>query len=341
MQHYLRLFLVVLFIIVTNDLPAQNVGINTTLPHSSAVLDIQSINRGILIPRMTTAERVAIPGPATGLMVFDNTTNSFWYRRPAGWEQVMDFANSQWIDDGTTIRPVNATRLTITPNSLAGQGRLNVIAETASPSTQTSIVQLIRGTTGTAVPGLAGSLDFLTEQSNGGYATSARVVCETINTTPGNQTASLEFFTAAGGVTNSQLYLGPANVGIGTSFPSIFSKLDVNGTINTSGKVTRGTVTGNANLVPLCYGAIDAAGNITSGTGNFTVSKFAVGIYVISNPNLDANCIVVVTSRSAGIDNLTVRMFTTTFYDGDLWVISANFSADFADAGFHFTVYKQ
>ncbi|MGB3079089.1 MAG: ice-binding family protein [Saprospiraceae bacterium] len=51
------------------------VGIGTTTPDPSAVLDLVSTTRGFLMPRMTTAERNAIPNPATGLMIY-NQTNS-------------------------------------------------------------------------------------------------------------------------------------------------------------------------------------------------------------------------------------------------------------------------
>ena len=55
------------------------------------MLDVKSTTKGVLIPRMTSTERSAISSPATGLMVFDNTTISFWY-----------YDGSQWAEIGTT-----------------------------------------------------------------------------------------------------------------------------------------------------------------------------------------------------------------------------------------------
>ena len=49
---------------------AQSVGINTTSPDVSAVLDIRSTNQGFLPPRMTKTERDNITSPATGLIVW-------------------------------------------------------------------------------------------------------------------------------------------------------------------------------------------------------------------------------------------------------------------------------
>lgn len=48
-------------------------------PDPSAMLDIQSTDRGLLIPRMDSTSRKAIVNPATGLMVYDSSTQSFWY----------------------------------------------------------------------------------------------------------------------------------------------------------------------------------------------------------------------------------------------------------------------
>ena len=50
------------------------VGIGTTTPDPSAALDIVSSSRGLLPPRLTTAQRDAIPAPAAGLIIFNTDT---------------------------------------------------------------------------------------------------------------------------------------------------------------------------------------------------------------------------------------------------------------------------
>ncbi|HNA01411.1 MAG TPA: hypothetical protein PLN49_11140, partial [Ferruginibacter sp.] len=56
---------------------AQSVSINTdgSTAHGSAMLDVKSSSKGMLIPRLTLAERNAVASPATGLMIYqtDNT----------------------------------------------------------------------------------------------------------------------------------------------------------------------------------------------------------------------------------------------------------------------------
>lgn len=52
-----------------------NVGIGTSSPNNSSLLDISSTTKGFLPPRMTTTQKNAISSPANGLVVFDTTLN--------------------------------------------------------------------------------------------------------------------------------------------------------------------------------------------------------------------------------------------------------------------------
>jgi len=61
---------------------AQNVAINTdgSTANSSSMLDIKSTTKGVLIPRMTAAQKAAITTPATGLLVYQTDgTSGFYY----------------------------------------------------------------------------------------------------------------------------------------------------------------------------------------------------------------------------------------------------------------------
>ncbi|MFK5856342.1 MAG: tail fiber domain-containing protein [Bacteroidota bacterium] len=71
------LFLLLSISILTNA----QISVNTTgsTANTSAMLDVSSTDKGMLIPRMTSAQRAAISTPADGLLVFDTTTDSFWY----------------------------------------------------------------------------------------------------------------------------------------------------------------------------------------------------------------------------------------------------------------------
>ena len=87
-----ELFVLALLGLFLFTLPAsaQNVGINTTgaAPDSSAILDISSTDKGLLIPRMSASQRAAIINPAQGLMVYDSTVHSFMYYTGSSWKGV-------------------------------------------------------------------------------------------------------------------------------------------------------------------------------------------------------------------------------------------------------------
>ncbi len=64
----------------------QNVGIGTNTPHPTALLELYSTSKGLLIPRMTQAERDAISSPATGLLIYQtDNTPGFYYWNGTAW----------------------------------------------------------------------------------------------------------------------------------------------------------------------------------------------------------------------------------------------------------------
>jgi hypothetical protein len=88
---------ITLLLLVTK-LSAQNIGIGTISPHSSAQLDITSTSKGFLIPRMTTSVITSISNPAKGLMVYDSTKNQLMVNMgissAPNWQTIV--ANSGW-----------------------------------------------------------------------------------------------------------------------------------------------------------------------------------------------------------------------------------------------------
>lgn len=64
------------------------VGIGTTSPDTSSILDINSSSKGMLTPRMTTAQRIAIASPANGLLVYDTSENAFYFYKSSVWTKL-------------------------------------------------------------------------------------------------------------------------------------------------------------------------------------------------------------------------------------------------------------
>ena len=80
-----------IFIMLFSGVIAQSqVGINTTDPDASSILDIYDTNKGVLIPSMTLTQRTAITSPANGLLVFQNDNTVGYYVYEAGSWQFLD-----------------------------------------------------------------------------------------------------------------------------------------------------------------------------------------------------------------------------------------------------------
>lgn len=94
-------FLFAMAVLHSSDVAAQAVGIGTTTPHGSAQLDVTSTSRGFLMPRMTSAQRVAIAAPAAGLTVFETTSSSIWVYNGSGWVQMGTGGVSPWNTSAT------------------------------------------------------------------------------------------------------------------------------------------------------------------------------------------------------------------------------------------------
>src|ERR1700730_17832738 len=76
--------LILIFIIISLKATSQSVGIGTTTPDNSAQLHINSTDKGLLVPRMTAAQRAAIVEPATGLIVYQTDgSTGFYYNNGA------------------------------------------------------------------------------------------------------------------------------------------------------------------------------------------------------------------------------------------------------------------
>src|SRR5205814_3861439 len=84
----------------------QGVAINTdgSNPDNSAMLDIKSTAKGILIPRLTSAQKSAIASPASGLLIYQtDATVGFYYYNGSSWTPLSSAAQgpiSGWATAG-------------------------------------------------------------------------------------------------------------------------------------------------------------------------------------------------------------------------------------------------
>ena len=86
----------------SNGLFSGNVGIGNTTPDASSLLDISSTSKGVLIPRLTTAQKNALATPATGLLIYQTDSVPGFY-----------YFNSTWLNLTTSDVASNAANKTL------------------------------------------------------------------------------------------------------------------------------------------------------------------------------------------------------------------------------------
>ncbi len=234
-------------------------GIGTLAPDSSAALDITSVRRGFLPPRMTALQRNAIALPARGLVVYDTDSAALMLFNGVGWTRLLSTAQDKlWDKNGNHL--FNTTVGNVGVGLSAPTAKLEV-AHTSTPAS----AQLT-----------------LTETTAANYA---RLVLRNINqpdfwTIAGQNTGTpatdkLSFYHSTGGEVIQ--FNGAGNIGIGANaFPG--SKITIDG-----GAATALTAAGNGNS--LLNPVVNIANNGSSGIAlNVTsVGNTGTAISAVSN----------------------------------------------------------
>lgn len=128
-------FLILMAVLFTaSHVHAQSIGVNTNTPDPSAALDVNSTTQGLLAPRMTDVQRLAIASPATGLLVYQtNGTKGLYQFDGSSWLPVSSAAGL--TGTGTTNYHVKFTGATTLGNSLIQDNGTSLSAGLISPST--------------------------------------------------------------------------------------------------------------------------------------------------------------------------------------------------------------
>jgi hypothetical protein len=102
-------YILTLLFSVNTSVSGQSLAVNTdgSSANASALLDVKSNSKGMLIPRMSRTGREAIASPATGLLIFQNAPDSigFYYYDGGKWTWLLSNANADslaWRTGGNT-----------------------------------------------------------------------------------------------------------------------------------------------------------------------------------------------------------------------------------------------
>lgn len=120
---------ILLFALLLPKLGAQNVGINSdnSTPAPSAMLDVKSTDKGMLIPRMTEAQRNLIASPATGLLVYQiDGTDGFYFYNGTAWTSLSGGSSDNLGNHTAT------TNLNMSGNSISNVATITAASATIS-----------------------------------------------------------------------------------------------------------------------------------------------------------------------------------------------------------------
>ncbi len=113
-------------LIIFCSISYSQVGIGTTMPNPSSILDIQSDKAGLLIPRLTELQKNNIDSPSVGLLIYQTNQNKgFWYFNGTMWKPLglnYDFENGLTeIDNKVTLGGilVNETDIDLDNNDMS------------------------------------------------------------------------------------------------------------------------------------------------------------------------------------------------------------------------------
>jgi len=103
--------------LLSAGLQAQNVGIGTSNPHSSARLHISDTSRGLLIPNVAltaTNDVTTVQGPANSLLVYNTNTTSdvtpgfyYWNQAQTRWVRLTDGGKAWLLTGNAGTNPAN------------------------------------------------------------------------------------------------------------------------------------------------------------------------------------------------------------------------------------------
>lgn len=346
--------------LITGFSSKAQVAINTngSSPDASSMLDITSTTKGVLIPRMTTTQRGNISSPANGLIVYDVTTATFWYRNTSAWVELLgandDLGNhtaTQNMELGSNYISNDGTSEGISINSF---GEITVTSTNNSASVD---IEVDNGNTPTIRLAQNKSASYTAQN----WDLSGNEVNFFIKDATSNK---LPFKIQKGAANNALVIDGSGEVGIGTSSP--LDKLHVNGSIRmvdgaqSNGFLATSDANGtmswtNPNTISLgthiATQNIELAGNWLSNDGGdegvFVSASGAVGINTssLSNNafyvNADNSAFSIPNNSSSGTGAIVAAQLTGNsgkapqlrFFEigqSNIWNIGMNDASDFA-----------
>jgi uncharacterized protein (TIGR02145 family) len=243
-------------------LQAQTV-IGGAVANPSALLDLQSTNRGFLPPRMTSAERSAIANPATGLFVFNTTFNCLEMNIGTPTQPVWNCLSVANAVTAASASPSLCVNTTLTPITHITTGATGIGSATGLPP-GVSPVWAANTITISGTPTAAGTYNYTIPLEGGAGNAEAMgtiIVLEATTVGAASSSPTLSVNTALTPITHATT--GATGIGSATGLPPGVSPVWASNTITISGTPTAaGTYNYSIPVTGGC-GSASATGTIT------------------------------------------------------------------------------
>jgi hypothetical protein len=294
-----RIISIAIYIILASQLFAQNVAINNdgSAPNASAMLDIKSTSKGILIPRVnliSDSDEVTVPNPRLSLLIYNSNNalpdgDGYYYWNGNKWTKLatrVNLANLTWNIGGNSNTNANTDFIGTVDNKALVFKTNNILSAKIEPGPNNVFF------------GQSAGLNMATGNNNSffGHQAGTSVTFGSDNVfvghLSGNTTTSGSdnvFIGKASGKGNS---IGSRNVFVGKDAGSINTVGNDNTFMGNDAGTETGTGDGN---VAIGSGALSA-----NGTGNTNV---AIGQSALSNATFASNNIAI--GKNALINNTT------------------------------------
>jgi hypothetical protein len=294
-----RLLLILVLVTTIFSLNAQNVGIGTTNPNASAILDLNSTTRGFLLPRLTTSQMFNIQNPANGLLVFNSSYGQLYHYDGSTWRGILNATH--WLKPIANRDVMSNTTDSVGIGVSVPTRRLDVNG-----------TMRVRGTLfadeGINVENAIVANNFIA----GGTGTVSGLLQTNDQIIINNASAILQMRASA--VNKGFLQLNGDDVRIGTNSGNENGKfiirnnggdrlsVDKFGILNVTNKITS-TTTGEAPITPLCWGLVHFETSVLRrGTANVRVERRETGIFSVFCEGITAMSCVVLTPSATGLN---------------------------------------
>ena len=295
-------------------------GMGTTSPNASSLLDMVSTTRGLLIPRMTLTQRNAIASPAAGLQVIVTGETggeflSFYNSSTAAWQRVVKLTSAGRLLLGTTTE---GSFILDAVGTARVSGQMSINGYTvSSPGTGSIKIGINPNTTGSGVTAVGeGAI------TTNGYSNSSAFGLGALGLGSGNRVSAFgwyagysnngSFNTYVGAQSGWNQTTGANNVFLGDRAGDKISGGSTNLTIaNNSiliGQNTKALADNQTNQIVIGYDETGLGSNTTIIGNSSTVTTAIRGRVLIGTTTVDASAALNITSTTQGV--LFPRMTT-------------------------------